>query len=1114
MASAASNQSPEPRTGLGFLGGGGEMGARMRAFDWESHPLGPAEHWPPALKVMVSLALHSRKASAVYWGPDFRLLYNDAWIAIGRGHPHVLGEPGAVARPDIWPVLEPQFRDIVARGEGMVLERQPMLRERDGAIEEVFYTYSSLPIHDEQGVCRGVLNVGNEITGQLQAEQAVRASEERLQMALDASGNVGTWDWDPATNHVIADERTARLYAVDPETARRGAPPAFYFANVHPADVERLFSTLKRARDRSGEFSVEIRILALDVGERWVTVQGRAVHEAGTLAQFAGIVLDVTDARQREEDLRHARDEREFLLMLTERQRALASADDIMQMTATALGERLGVSLAGFYRVQGDVTLQYGACWSDGSVPPLTGSMPASAFGPEICAMMRSERTLVFTGGAGDPAPSPQATHESTTRAAISVPLVRDGRWQAGFYLSNLAPRSWSLGEVALVEEVAELSWDSVARTEATARLRVMNDSLVDQVADRTAERDRIWEASRDLLGIADLEGRWINVNPAWEKVLGWPRHNFLGRDSLWLRHPDDNIISAPLIDRLSAEESISGFETRYRTATGEYRRLAWQGTRVNDRIYTVARDVTEERRQQAALLAAEERTRLVLEAMEGVGVWTYDIAADRFLSDPGFAALLGFDPATDPEGVSMMEVAKRIHPEDLPKMRMLRDLQRGTWEDGESEYRIIRPDGSVRWIMVRNRVLTDAAGKPQSIMGVGVDLTRQRELEERLRQSQKMEAVGQLTGGLAHDFNNLLTGISGALEIMAMRLKQGRIDDLPRYIGAAQTASGRAAALTHRLLAFSRKQPLDPRPTDVARLISGMEDLLRGTVGPNIALGFDIAEGAWPVLVDPNQLENALLNLCINARDAMPDGGGLTISAQNRDLDAREAAERDVAPGAYLALLVIDTGTGMSADVIARAFDPFFTTKPMGQGTGLGLSMIYGFARQSGGQVKIDSRVGHGTTMALYLPRHHGAVAAGEAGDGAALALPEARGERVLVVDDEAVVRMLVVDVLEELGYEAVEASDGAEAVAQLRAEGRIDLLVTDVGLPGGMNGRQVADAARALRPDIPVLFITGFAENAVVGDGPLEPGMQLVAKPFAIDALAVRIRDMVTGR
>ena len=308
-----------------------------------------------------------------------------------------------------------------------------------------------------------------------------------------------------------------------------------------------------------------------------------------------------------------------------------------------------------------------------------------------------------------------------------------------------------------------------------------------------------------------------------------------------------------------------------------------------------------------------------------------------------------------------MAEVMARIHPEDAAKLDEARAAMRDGQGDGELEYRLLLPDGNVRWIMVRHHMLLDDRGQLEKVIGVGVDVTRQRELEERLRQAQKMEAVGQLTGGLAHDFNNLLTAISGGLEMMQMRLKQGRIDDLQRYIGAAQTASGRAAALTHRLLAFSRRQPLDPRPVDANRLIAGMEDLIRGTVGPGIGVEVIGGEGLWPTLVDPNQLENALLNLCINARDAMPDGGRLTIETANVWLDDRAGRERDLAPGPYLSLCVGDTGTGMSPAVIARAFDPFFTTKPMGQGTGLGLSMIYGFARQSGGQVRIRSAVGRG---------------------------------------------------------------------------------------------------------------------------------------------------------
>jgi len=391
----------------------------------------------------------------------------------------------------------------------------------------------------------------------------------------------------------------------------------------------------------------------------------------------------------------------------------------------------------------------------------------------------------------------------------------------------------------------------------------------------------------------------------------------------------------------------------------------------------------------------------------------------------------------------------------------------------------------------------------------------RTRELmaaEEALRQSQKMEAVGQLTGGLAHDFNNLLTGISGSLQLMQTRLSQGRVNELDRYITAADGAARRAASLTHRLLAFSRRQTLDPKPTKINRLIAGLEELIRRTVGPGIQVEVVGAAGLWTALVDRNQLENALLNLCINARDAMPEGGRITIETANKWLDERAARERELSPGQYISLCVTDTGTGMTPEVIKRAFDPFFTTKPLGQGTGLGLSMIYGFARQSGGQVRIYSEVGKGTTMCLYLPRHQGRDEDAQIAHEWEVAPRATEGQTVLVVDDEPTVRMLVSEVLQELGYTAIEVADGSTGLQVLRSDQRIDLLITDVGLPGGINGRQVADGAREVRPDLKVLFITGYAENAVVGNGHLEPGMQVLAKPFPMEALATRIRDLMT--
>ena len=383
--------------------------------------------------------------------------------------------------------------------------------------------------------------------------------------------------------------------------------------------------------------------------------------------------------------------------------------------------------------------------------------------------------------------------------------------------------------------------------------------------------------------------------------------------------------------------------------------------------------------------------------------------------------------------------------------------------------------------------------------------------MEETLRQSQKMEAVGQLTGGLAHDFNNLLAGISGSLELMQSRMQQGRLNDVDRYMSAAQGATKRAAALTHRLLAFSRRQTLDPKSTDVNRLVVGMEELIRRTVGPTIAIEVVGALSLWSTLIDPPQLENALLNLCINARDAMPEGGRIMIETGNRSIDRQGALRQDMTAGDYISLCVTDTGSGMPPDVVAKAFDPFFTTKPPGQGTGLGLSMIYGFVKQSGGQARIHSEVGQGSTVCLYLPRYVGEAEAETVGT-TGVAPPMAQsGETVLVVDDESTVRMLVTDVLAELGYTAIEAADSASGLKVLLSDVHIDLLVTDVGLPGGMNGRQMADAARVGRPDLRVLFVTGYAENALLTNGQLEPGMAVLTKPFALDTLGARIREML---
>jgi len=455
------------------------------------------------------------------------------------------------------------------------------------------------------------------------------------------------------------------------------------------------------------------------------------------------------------------------------------------------------------------------------------------------------------------------------------------------------------------------------------------------------------------------------------------------------------------------------------------------------------------------------------------------------------------------------------IHPDDVETtVAALADMAR-TGLPTRFENRLLSAEGV--WTPIGWTVSPEPGAK--HFIAVGRDLSgdkaRERELleaQESLRQAQKMEAVGQLTGGIAHDFNNLLAGISGGLEVIERRMSQGRFDGLDRFINGARSSAERAAALTQRLLAFSRRQTLDPKPTDVNRLVHGMEDLIRRTVGTSIAVEVVGAAGLWLTRIDFAQLENALLNLAINARDAMPEGGRITLETANKWLDDRGSKERDLPPGQYISICVTDTGTGIPADIADRIFDPFFTTKPIGQGTGLGLSMIHGFMRQSGGQIRVYSEPGQGTTMCLYLPRHLGTAMEEEPAPDVDIEVMGA-GETVLVIDDEPIVRMLMVEVVEEAGYTALEASDGPSGLKILESDAKIDLLITDVGLPGGMNGRQVADAARLVRPDLKILFVTGYAENAAVGNGQLEAGMEVITKPFVMTELANKITELIEG-
>jgi PAS domain S-box-containing protein len=521
-----------------------------------------------------------------------------------------------------------------------------------------------------------------------------------------------------------------------------------------------------------------------------------------------------------------------------------------------------------------------------------------------------------------------------------------------------------------------------------------------------------------------------------------------------------------------------------------------------------VTRDLTERRAAEEELRRSEERFRLLVQSVTDYAIYMLDPDGRVSSWNAGAERFKGYSADE-----IMGEHFSRFYSEEdretgIPSRALETARTEGRFE---AEGWRLRKDGTRFWASVIIDAIRNDDGNLIGFAKITRDLTEKRAVEDQLRQSQKMEAVGQLTGGLAHDFNNLLTGISGSLELMQARIAQGRTGEIERYVLAAQGAVKRAAALTHRLLAFSRRQTLDPKPTNVNRLLADLEDLIRRTVGPAVKVEVVGSSGLWPTLVDPNQLENAVLNLCINARDAMPDGGRLTIETANKWLDERAARQQDLPVGQYVSVCVSDTGTGIPPEIVAKIFDPFFTTKPTGEGTGLGLSMIYGFTRQSGGQVRVYSEVGQGTTMCLYLPRHNDDAASEDDIGIASPAPPSGTGEVVLVIDDEPTIRMLIAEVLTEAGYAVIEAPDGPAGLRVLESNARVDLLITDVGLPGGMNGRQVADAARMNRPALKVLFITGYAENAVVARGQLAKGMFVVAKPFQMDILAKRIREII---
>jgi PAS domain S-box-containing protein len=687
----------------------------------------------------------------------------------------------------------------------------------------------------------------------------------------------------------------------------------------------------------------------------------------------------------------------QLLFDLGDELRRLSTPAEIMATAAAAVGLHLGAGRVGYGSLDAsEDVLTVERDWTDGIMPSFAGRWRLDDFGP-IVSDLRAGQPVRLNDSLADPRTEGREDlfSAATLRAAIAVPLIRDGSLSAVMYVHQAAPRHWHAEDEALVRTVAERTWDALERTTAEAALRDLNNTLEREIEERTAERDRLWSLSEDLLMVAGYDGQLLRVSPSWSRVLGYDEATLLATPYPDLLHPDDAGAFIDSLRAMQAHERPVRVEGRVRAADGTSRWIAW-----------------------------------------------------TLSPDPGGAQLHGVGRDVEEERLALEELA------------------------------------------ATNRQLV-------------LQIEERERVEATLRQMQRLEAIGQLTSGVAHDFNNLLTVILGNISALT-RVLQG--PDEQRRLEMMRAAAARGAKLTGQLLAFSRNLRLEPKAIDLNETVAGMRDLIRSTLGVTVELELHLQPDLWSALVDPTQIELVILNLAINARDAMDEAGTLTIGTANARITGIPARQEEPGPGEYVMIAIADTGSGMSDDILDKAFEPFFTTKEVGKGSGLGLSQVLGFAKQSGGGVRVKTRTGAGTTVEVYLPK--AAAPAETAGPRATapLAGRSADGRRptVLLVDDDAGVREVASFMLDELGYDVIEAGSGGAALDQLDRDHPVDLLLVDFAMPG-MNGAELAREARAKRPALPVVFVTGYADFTALRHVSHE---HIVQKPLDEEELGSKLR------
>ncbi|RYF41553.1 MAG: hybrid sensor histidine kinase/response regulator, partial [Comamonadaceae bacterium] len=926
----------------GFLAGCGDTGRLVAAYDWGATPLGPLDAWPQSRLTAVGLILRSPVPMVTLWGDEGVMIYNDGYATFsGARHPQLLGSRVREA----WPEAS-AFNDNVMKvclgGERLSYSDIEMHLARHGQPEQVWMNLDYSPILDEAGVVAGVLAVVVDCTSKVRAEQRLGGERQRLQQMFEQApgfmammtGPEHVFDFvNPAYQQLIGHRDVAGkpLREALPEIAGQGFIELL--DEVYGSGNAFSGTGMRAKLQRQPNGTVEDRYVDLV----YQPVRDDAGRVVGIFAQGS----DATDRELAEQSLR-------------------ASEEQFRAFSEVMPNQVWAADTTGLLD------------WFNPRVYEYSGFGPGELEGHGWARMVH-------------PQDLPQGQVRWAQALASGQPYETEFRLRRadGGYRWHIARALPIRDAQGAIQRWIGTNTDIEDQKAAALALQNLNQTLEHQVAERTADRDRMWRLSTDVMLVASLQGQIVSVNPAWFSLLGWEEAQLQGRSFLELVHPEDRAATLAEVGRLAEGATTFRFENRYLRKDGGYCLLSWTAVPDEGFIHAVGRDVT----------------------------------ADR-------------------------EAAKSL-----------------------------------------------------------------REAEAALYQAQKMESVGQLTGGVAHDFNNLLQVISGNLQLLGREVTGNARAE--RQVANALAGAQRGAKLASQLLAFARRQPLEPRVIKVGRLVAGMGEMLRRTLGESVELETVASGGLWNTLADPAQLENVILNLAINARDAMDGVGRLTLETGNAHLDDGYAlANPGVKPGQYVMLAVTDTGQGMAPEVMARAFEPFFSTKPEGKGTGLGLSMVYGFVKQSGGHVSIYSELGHGTSVKLYLPR---SLEQEDAATPVAAIAAVGGSETVLVAEDDDEVRATVVEMLGDLGYRVLTARDAAGALAILQSGVAVDLLFTDVVMPGSLRSPELARKARALLPDIAVLFTSGYTQNAIVHGGRLDAGVELLGKPYTVEALARKIRHVL---